>query len=203
MDTVLGKVTTFVTRLAPRGEELLLFRHPYAGIQLPAGTIEEGETPEQAALREAYEETGLTGLTLGRYLGMEEYRCPPTTRYMLRRATVYARPDPTSFDWATLRRATRVNVLRRADGFTQVSYREWDRYPEPEYVSYQITGWVADDALTGTQVRHFYRLAGAPETPEQWTAFTDNHVFTLFWAPVAALPEIVRPQRRWLRFLKR
>jgi 8-oxo-dGTP pyrophosphatase MutT (NUDIX family) len=44
------------------GNSLLVFRHPHvpaAGIQVPGGTIEEGESPEEAVLREAIEETGL------------------------------------------------------------------------------------------------------------------------------------------------
>lgn len=39
--------------------ELLLFMHPNAGIQFPAGTVEEGELPEQAVLREVAEKTGI------------------------------------------------------------------------------------------------------------------------------------------------
>lgn len=53
-------------------KRLLVFRHvdvPEAGIQVPAGTIKANEHPEQAVLREAVEETGLTDLTLGRFLG--------------------------------------------------------------------------------------------------------------------------------------
>jgi 8-oxo-dGTP diphosphatase len=41
---------------------LLVFRHvdaPEAGLQVPAGTIEPGESPDHAVLREAREETGL------------------------------------------------------------------------------------------------------------------------------------------------
>jgi 8-oxo-dGTP diphosphatase len=56
-------------------QKLLVFSHPYepeAGIQVPAGTIEEGESPEQAVLREAFEETGLTGLVLDEFLGEQE-----------------------------------------------------------------------------------------------------------------------------------
>ena len=54
---------------------LLVFRHvdiPEAGIQVPAGTIKANERPEQAVLREAVEETGLTDLTVGRFLGEQE-----------------------------------------------------------------------------------------------------------------------------------
>ena len=68
---VRSKVLAYVTR----GEELLVFRHrdfPDAGLQVPAGTIEEDEDPEQAALRELSEESGLTDVRvvglLGRYL---------------------------------------------------------------------------------------------------------------------------------------
>jgi len=51
---------------------LLVFQHPAfpeAGIQVPAGTIEAGEQPEAAALREAFEETGLRELALVGFLG--------------------------------------------------------------------------------------------------------------------------------------
>lgn len=51
---------------------LLLFRHVYipeAGIQVPAGTIEAGESPQEAALREAIEETGLSDLAIDCFLG--------------------------------------------------------------------------------------------------------------------------------------
>jgi 8-oxo-dGTP pyrophosphatase MutT (NUDIX family) len=41
------------------GAELLAFRHPLAGVQLPRGTVEPGETPAAAALRELHEESGL------------------------------------------------------------------------------------------------------------------------------------------------
>ena len=57
------------------GDRLLVFRHtkhPEAGIQVPGGTIEEGETPQEGALREAHEETGLEGLQLQAYLGQYE-----------------------------------------------------------------------------------------------------------------------------------
>ena len=33
------KVTAFVIRTANHRAELLLFEHPYAGIQIPAGTV--------------------------------------------------------------------------------------------------------------------------------------------------------------------
>ena len=53
---------------------LLVFEHvriPEAGVQIVQGTVEEGEAPEGAVMREAEEETGLSGLTLAGLLGGE------------------------------------------------------------------------------------------------------------------------------------
>lgn len=48
----LEKVTAFVTRPRATGTELLLFRHPNARIQLPAGAVDDGEPPEETVRRE-------------------------------------------------------------------------------------------------------------------------------------------------------
>ncbi|MFZ5923301.1 MAG: NUDIX hydrolase [Chloroflexota bacterium] len=64
------KVYAYVTH---RGR-LLVFRHvhePGAGLQVPGGTVEDGEGFEAAVRREAFEETGLPGLELVRFLGEE------------------------------------------------------------------------------------------------------------------------------------
>jgi 8-oxo-dGTP pyrophosphatase MutT (NUDIX family) len=57
------------------GSRLLIFRHvdaPEAGLQVSAGTIEPGEEPADAAMREAREETGLRALTLVSFLGRDQ-----------------------------------------------------------------------------------------------------------------------------------
>ena len=67
-----AKVFAYITH----GTNLLVFRHPNspeAGIQVPAGSIEAGESPEAAVMREAFEETGLNGLKLIAYLGETTY----------------------------------------------------------------------------------------------------------------------------------
>ena len=74
MQAIIEKVTAFITRESVDGHDLLLFKHPNAGIQIPAGTVEDDETPEEAVLREVSEETGLTSLSVGEYLGCMEHR---------------------------------------------------------------------------------------------------------------------------------
>lgn len=51
------------------GTHILLFRHPLAGVQLVKGTIETGETPAQAALRELSEESGIDAASVVSDLG--------------------------------------------------------------------------------------------------------------------------------------
>lgn len=68
------KVTALITRPGPHGPELLCFEHPSAGVQLPAGTVEAGESFADAAMREAWEETGTLGLELVREVGAVTWR---------------------------------------------------------------------------------------------------------------------------------
>lgn len=68
MTHIKRKVFAYITNR----QRLLLFRHiyvPEAGIQVPAGTLEAGESPEEGVLREAFEETGLSGLIVDCFLG--------------------------------------------------------------------------------------------------------------------------------------
>ena len=53
------KAVAAVVRDQGRGSELLVFRHPLAGVQLPKGTVEPKEAYAVAALRELHEESGL------------------------------------------------------------------------------------------------------------------------------------------------
>lgn len=73
------KVVAYIVREG----RLLVFVHAddesfdQSGVQVPAGTVRDGELPEDAVLREASEETGLQGLHIQRYLGTGEYDMRP------------------------------------------------------------------------------------------------------------------------------
>ncbi|HEX5414383.1 MAG TPA: NUDIX domain-containing protein [Chloroflexota bacterium] len=68
MPDVKRKVYAYITHR----NRLLVFAHPNspeAGIQVPGGTLEAGETPEAGVLREAREETDRDDLEIVRFLG--------------------------------------------------------------------------------------------------------------------------------------
>jgi len=198
----LEKVTVFITRARAAQTELLLFRHPYAGIQLPAGTVEEDEAHADAALREAQEESGLTALSLHHYIGMQETVLPEHRAVVLHATPVFARPDPGSFAWARFPRAHPLECLRAEDGYRQVSYIEYDQFPAQNYITYQITGWVPAETLTRQLRRHFYHLVFTGDSAETWRVPIDHHLFEPFWAPLTHLPPLVEPQQQWLEYVQ-
>lgn len=76
---VVSKVVAYIVV----DDRLLVFTHrdfPKAGIQVPAGTLRDGELPEEAVLREAFEETGLVDLAIVQFLGRSEFDCSPHGR---------------------------------------------------------------------------------------------------------------------------
>jgi 8-oxo-dGTP pyrophosphatase MutT (NUDIX family) len=85
---VIEKVVAYATQ----GDMLLVFTHPAhpdAGIQVPAGTIEHGESPDEAVLREFREETGLSDPEIRSYLGTKDYDMSPFGRSEIHRRHFY------------------------------------------------------------------------------------------------------------------
>src|SRR5215216_798931 len=68
MPVAIHKTLAYITN----AQRLLVFRQPAfpeAGIQVPGGTLEPGETPIDGVLREGTEETGIADLTVSTFLG--------------------------------------------------------------------------------------------------------------------------------------
>ena len=67
------KVYAYILKKIQGRWHLLVFEHmdfPKAGIQVPGGTVEEGESVAEAAVREVKEETGLQKVELLKELGV-------------------------------------------------------------------------------------------------------------------------------------
>lgn len=70
------------------GQLLVFYRR--GSWDLPKGKIDPGETPEQAAVREVQEETGLQHLTLGAFLGHSYHTYPLQEKRILKKTWWYA-----------------------------------------------------------------------------------------------------------------
>jgi 8-oxo-dGTP pyrophosphatase MutT (NUDIX family) len=76
-----------------------------SGLQVPAGTCEPGEEPAEAVLREAREESGLTGLRVVRYLGEAVYDMRPYANAVHHRRFFHlAAPGPVPDEWRHVER---------------------------------------------------------------------------------------------------
>ena len=192
--------TKKVTAIVTCGNNLLLIKHPYAGFQLPAGTVEPDEEPLTAAIREIEEETSIIDVRLVKELGVMDIDLPEGMASLLTTATIYSRPDESSFGWATIKRSAWVNVLRKTDGWMHINYSEPDCLPEKNYDTYSLTGWVQEENLAFKQKRHFYHFVSNNMSADNWHVFTDCHRFEVGWYDINNLPGLTPPQDEWLRF---
>jgi 8-oxo-dGTP pyrophosphatase MutT (NUDIX family) len=113
------KVVAYVTRLAHDGRtELLVFEHrdyPDSGVQVPAGTVEDGESIETALAREVLEETGRGDFRTVRMLAHSDWVHPTTGNTHERHVFhLEAPPDaPDEWQWTE----TSGDTLSGEDGY--------------------------------------------------------------------------------------
>lgn len=200
MQPEIGKVTAFITRDTDAGRELLIFKHPNAGIQLPAGTMETGETPEIAVLREVSEESGL-GLTAVRivaYLGAITPTLEPGWCHLLEPFSLLDAPDCVETN-ILLTRGYPVSIVDSSGEYVQVCY-EFIREGDARHPDLSATGWLPRRILTTSVRRHMFHLMISAPTADRWTTAADGHVFELYWASFDV--GLIPPQREWLDLVR-
>ncbi len=198
----LEKVTAFVTRQTPNGRELLVFRHPHAGVQLPAGTVNPNETPHDAVLREVREETGLTNAAIMTYLGKIEQVMENGTRMIFRDSMLQSTPQQDATMMRTiLNRGLTVETGDPINGFIRVSFREFD-HETGRQLSAQ-SGWIPSNSLADQVERHFYLLEVPADTPDRWSQTADRgYLFDLYWVPLNQDPGLHPAQAAWLTYAR-
>jgi len=86
------KSFSYIIRASRAGPQLLVFDSlEEPGLEVPKGSVQPGETPAQAAVREVGEESGLTGLILIRELGVTLWQDEEQHFYLFK--TDQALPD--------------------------------------------------------------------------------------------------------------
>jgi len=194
------KVAAFVTRQDKETFELLVFRHPNAGIQVPAGTVEIGETPRMAVLRETTEETGLQNLEIVRQLGIRKDTLAANERIVLRMTKVFDKP---TFDASSpgyvLGRGISVKIIRQIGEFMEILCDPLDLDQEPPQRISDCRGYVRVSLLGSRLTRYFYLLRTSANTPTSWRVATDGHEFQLFWTPITPIPHLHPAQYEWMK----
>ncbi len=204
MELALGKVTAFITRTTEKSRELLVFMHPSAGLQLPAGTIEAGETPEAAVLRETAEETGLGTVSIIELLDVIMQPLAPNQRMVLQRCVLQASPgsEGTLRLGTYLDRGQTVQVIKGNGVYQQVTYTEYSIEDDTFVAVSSKTGWIAARFLTDHVQRYLFHLTTTAPTPLQWTVDADGHSFSLFWVALDQDNGLIAPQQAWLDLVR-
>ena len=205
MNKIVQKVTAFIVRERKGIKELLVFKHPTTGIQIPAGTVEVGEDLETAVKREAYEETCLQFVEIENYLGCLENELENDQRIIAETTQVYIEPNLSAVPYKRkLPKGLTVGYLSTQEDFTQISYieYEYDKFHKPICIDANITGWVPNENLSVQKKRHFFHLSTQEETADAWELKSDmGHIFKPYWTPLSPKPKIIPPQDRWLDFV--
>ncbi|MCA9906233.1 MAG: NUDIX domain-containing protein [Anaerolineae bacterium] len=201
-DRQLQKVTAFITRGLPEPREILVIRHPVAGLQVPAGTVEASETPRAAVLREAGEETGLKQLGIIALLNSRRVEFAADEGLMFADALLQLTPDYSSTVVTSfiLRRGMRVKLLDSEGNFLRIAYEEETYRDGGRNVKGRHTGWVVQSSVTRTVVRHFFHLMASDDTAAEWRVLGDMDLtFSCSWQPLQADLNLLPPQDEWLR----
>ena len=205
MNKVVQKVTAFIIRERGDVKELLVFKHPTAGIQIPAGTVEEGEDVETAVKREVYEETGLQFVEIEDYLGCFENELEDNQSIIAETTEVYIEPNLDAIPYRRkLPKGLTVGYHSTQEDFTYISYieYEYDQFYEPICIEANITGWVPNKNISAQKKRHFFLLTTQEETADAWELKSDQgHIFKPYWTPLSPKPNIIPPQDKWLDFV--
>jgi len=205
VNEVIQKVTAFIVRERNGVKELLVFKHPTAGVQIPAGTVEEGEDIEAAVIRETYEETGLRFVEIENYLGCFENELEKTERIVTVTTQVYIQPNLNAIPYKRqLPKGLTVDYDATQEDFTRISYIEYayDAFHKPVGIDANITGWVPNANIGAQKKRHFFLLTTQEKTEDAWELESDGgRIFRPYWTPLIPKPQIIPPQNRWLDFV--
>lgn len=205
MNEIVQKVTAFIVRERGGVKEVLVFKHPTAGIQIPAGTVEESEDLEAAVKREVYEETGLRSVEIEEYLGCFENELADNQRIIAETTQVYIEPNLSAIPYKRrLPKGVTVDYLSTQENFTHISYieYEYDKFHKPIHIDANITGWIPNENLSAQKKRHFFLMSTQEETEDAWELKSDlGHIFKPYWTPLLPKPRIISPQDRWLDFV--
>lgn len=79
---IIQKVVPVILRTWNERLQILVFRHPLAGIQIVKGTVEQDESLENAALRELFEESGIDSASIEKFIGIYSPQQPGADWYV-------------------------------------------------------------------------------------------------------------------------
>jgi len=199
---MIEKVVAFIIRKKENQPQLLIFKHPANGYQIPAGTVEENEELEVALRREVAEETGLKKVQIIQKLGENTIFLDQNQAVLTQTLRFFSWPAQAAKRNGPLcTRGLKVNTFERKVGFTRVRYEEFDLSKEPHTLLSESEGWLPSEFLTREIKQHFYLLTVSDDR-DNWGIQSDfGHTFECQWVNVDSIPTLSWSQSEWLTYL--
>lgn len=200
---MIERVTAFITRRINGKPQLLVFKHPVAGIQIPSGTVEENEALEKALFRAVNEETGLKKITLTRKLGETTNFLGPDEAILTQTMRFFAWPAQSAKRNGPLcTRGLKLQTFERKVGFVRVKYEEFDLNKQAPVLLSELEGWLPSNVLTREVHQHFYLLKMEEDTADHWNIQSDGgNTFQCMWVNMDDIPVLNGEQSEWLKQL--
>lgn len=197
---VVDKVTAFVTREHFELAQLLVFKHPKGDFQLPAGTVELGEAPEEAVIREVYEETGIDHANIVTKLNMYTRLLPENKKVVTRMSKIFSEPAfDSSSEGFGLTRGAPVEIIAEIGPFVEIVTDPLDFSQNPPERAYKIRGFIRKSLLASNIRRHLYHLKFSQVTSDSWTIFSDGLNFRLMWVALRPTANLNPYHSQWLK----
>ncbi|PKN86832.1 MAG: hypothetical protein CVU46_06455 [Chloroflexi bacterium HGW-Chloroflexi-8] len=202
---MIEKVSAFILRPGSSGSEILVLEHPYAGLQIPAGTVEAGESSDAAVLREIQEETGLRNIEIVQKIGEDQTFTEADEAILTQTMRCFSWPAQTAQRTGPLfTRGIRMKIFERKVGFTHINYEEYDLNLKTPKLIEKVDGWLPSNFLTHEIQRHYYIIQVLEETQETWSHFADRGLtFQMRWVPLNPKPNLISEQLKWLDYLNK
>ena len=196
------KITIFILRNMKK--EILVFRHEDSSIQIPAGTIEEGESIIESAIREMYEETGINRNEIENIEELDTKLNELLEHEVIieKESNIFSRSREDSINWIKIRKGITVNKIREQTGYSLIEYREWNNEIEKDYFTYEICGWINSDNISHNKIRNFVVINVKTEK-EIWNTFSDCHTFNHYFVNTKEIPKLLPNQERWKTVLNK
>ena len=196
---VVERVVALITRDQSEVAQLLVFKHPEGDVQLPAGTVELGESIEEAVIREVYEETGIDHAKIITKLISFTKTLPENNKIITRMSKIFSEPAfDSSSEGYGLTRGTPVEILAEIGPFVEIVTDPLDFSHRPAERAYRIRGYVRKSLLASKMSCHLFHLKAGEVTLDSWTIFSDGLNFQLAWVPIGSKTGLNPRHSQWL-----
>ena len=172
-------------------------------MQIPSGTVESDETPQNAALRELHEETGIAYGGTPMLLKVLDANLPPDRSFMITSSVIEAQTPNGKYVEFNFRRGLPVRILTRRASSVRVAYEEFDYNQIPPKLTCSYSGIVPTTSCATLLRRHFFHMGFGDyhSRLDSWEHGADGQHWRMEWLDLSEVV-LFGEQDSWFQLTK-